>query len=362
MASAVATLLACIATAGCGSGATVGTLAPGGVAQPAHSGTPFRFFSPSSVFNKRLSARAPLDPRSARLVAIFAAEVAREETEDALVTNIPWINIDTTSYSVPIYTVPANQPTVEVALKGGRARTLIAAWSAVPLPSNAQAAVGTDGHLVVWQPSTNRLWEFWRLVHGTEGWYASWGGAMQNVSHASGVYGPRSWPGAQATWGGSASSLSVAGGVITFEDLEKGQINHALAMAIPNVRAGVYSSPAQRTDGSDHSVLALPEGAHLRLDPRLDLAKLHLPRLTRMMAEAAQRYGIYVRDGAPVVAFYGQDPTPTGTNPYIGPHGYFEGKEPRELLAAFPWRHLQLLKMDLHADRRRHARIATGAG
>jgi hypothetical protein len=314
------------------------------------------------VFNKRLPARAPLDRRSARLIAAFDGAVAQEEAEDRVQTNIPWINIDTTSYSVPIYTVPANQPTVEVALKGGRASTLIAAWSAVPLPPNAQAAAGTDGHLVVWQPSTNRLWEFWRLVHGSEGWYASWGGAMQNVSHSSGVYGPKSWPGAEPTWGGSASSLSIAGGVITFEDLEKGQINHALAMAIPNVRAGVYALPAQRSDGSAHSAVALPEGARLRLDPKLNLAKLHLPRLIRMMAVAAQRYGIIVRDGAPVITFYGQDPTPTATNPYIGPHGYFEGKLPRELLAAFPWRHLQLLKMTLRTDRRRHARIATAAG
>lgn len=293
---------------------------------------------------------------------MFDRDVAQELAEDAIRTNIPWINIDTTSYSVPIYTVPANQPTVEVALKRGQATTLIAAWSAVPLPADAQAAAGTDGHLVLWQPSTDRLWEFWRLVHGVEGWYASWGGAMQNVSHSSGVYEPNSWPGAQATWGGSASSLSVAGGVITFEDLEKGEINHALAMAVPNVRASVYSSPAQRTDGTDHSTLALPEGARFRLDPRLNIAKLHLPRLIRMMAEAAQRYGIIVRDGAPVVTFYGQDPTPTGTNPYIGPHGYFEGREPRELLARFPWRHLQLLKMELHTDRRKNARVAAGAG
>ncbi len=286
------------------------------------------------------------------------SDVTQELAEDAIRTNIPWINIDTTSYSVPIYTVPADQPTVEVALKGGRARTLIAAWSAVPLPSNAQAAAGTDGHLVVWQPSSNRLWEFWRLVHGVEGWSASWGGAMRNVSHASGVYEPKSWPGAQTTWGGSASSLSIAGGVITLEDLERGQINHALAMAVPNIRAGVYSTPAQRTDGADHSALGLPEGAHFRLDPRLNIAKLHLPRLIGMMAEAAQRYGIFVRDGAPVVAFYGQDPTPTGTNPYVGPHGYFEGRVPRELLAHFPWRHLELLKMQLHTDRRKHARVA----
>jgi hypothetical protein len=67
-----------------------------------------------------------------------------------------------------------------------------------------------------------------------------------------------------------------------------------------------------------------------------------------MMAEAAQRYGIVVRDTAGNVTFYAQDPTPTGTNPYLGPKGYFEGTYPFKLLASFPWSHLQLLNMELH--------------
>ena len=170
------------------------------------------------------------------------------------------------------------------------------------MPADAQPAGGTDKHLVVWQPSTDRLWEFWQLEDTSEGWQARWGGAMQNASSASGVYGPEAWPGAGTGWGASASSLSIAGGLITLEDLEKGVINHALAIGIPNVRGGVYASPAQRTDGTSTSSLSLPEGARLRLDPSLDLAALHLPRLTLMIAEAAQRYGIVVRDHAATVS------------------------------------------------------------
>jgi hypothetical protein len=294
-------------------------------------------------------ADAPLDPRSAELAGSFGAEAASEVQEDEAGKQGAWISIVTTTCSIPIYTVPADQPTVRVTLKGGQAAALQEAWDAVPLPPNAQPAAGTDGHLVVWQPSTNRLWEFWRLVHGTEGWYASWGGAMQKVWSNPGVYGPQAWPGAEPGWGASASSLSIAGGLITLEDLKLGQINHALAISIPEVRGGEYASPAQRTDGKSSNPLSLPEGAHLRLDPNLDLAALHLPRLTLMIAEAAQRYGIYVRDGGPVVAFYAQDPVSTGTNPYLGPDGYFEGKNPMEFLASFPWSHLELLRMELHS-------------
>jgi hypothetical protein len=304
--------------------------------------SPFRFFSPRSFWNRPVPDHARLDRRSAAVMSAFDDEVVAEEHTN----RGPWIN--TVTYSVPIYTVPADEPKVRVTL--GRfpvMHALQSAWNAVPLPLDARPAAGSDGHLVVWQPSTDRLWEFWRLVHGSEGWSASWGGAMQNVSSNPGVYGPEAWPGAKPNWGASASSLSIAGGLITLEDLEKGQINHALAMAAPDVRGGVFASPAQRTDGTSTDPLSLPEGAHLRLDPTLDLASLHLPRLTLMMAEAAQRYGIYVRDSGEIACFYAQDPTPTGTEPYGGQHGYFEGKYPNQVLADFPWSHLQLLKMEL---------------
>jgi hypothetical protein len=286
---------------------------------------------------------APLDPSSVAVVGALEQEVAAEEQAKTG----PWIN--TTSYSTPIYTVPADQATVAVGLWHHKSDVaLVSAWSAVPLPANAQPAAGSDGDLVVWQPSTDRLWEFWRLVHEAGGWQASWGGAMREVSLDAGVYQADVWPGAEPWWGVSASSLSLVGGLISLEDLRRGAIDHALSMSIPDVRAGVYASPAQRSDGSSADPLSLPEGAHLRLNPNLDLAALHLPAVTLMIARAAQRYGIFVRDGAREVTFQAQDPTPTGTNPYAGSDGYFEGRYPRALLASFPWSQLQLLKMELH--------------
>jgi hypothetical protein len=254
---------------------------------------------------------------------------------------------------VPIYTVPSTQALVKVKLPYNWVQprpALQAAWEAVPLPPSALPAAGSDKHLVVWQPSSKRLWEFWHLEKNAEGWEAYWGGTMQNALTDSGAYGPEAWPGAVTGWGASASSLSIAGGLITLEDLEKGIINHALAIAVPNTREGAYAWPAQRTDGGNSAASSLPEGAHLRLSPSLDLATLKLPHFTLMLAEAAQRYGIFVRDTAANVAFYAQDPTPTGANPYAGTTGYFEGKSPAELLASFPWSHLQLLTMELHSS------------
>jgi len=89
-------------------------------------------------------------------------------------------NINTTSWSVPVYTVPAEQPTVTVTLEdASKSPALQSAWDAVPLPADAQPAEGSDKHLVVWQPSTDRLWEFWHLEQTLAGWRAAWGGAME---------------------------------------------------------------------------------------------------------------------------------------------------------------------------------------
>jgi hypothetical protein len=304
--------------------------------------TPFRFFSPSSFWNMPLGENAALDPDSPAFVEAFEATIEQELQNEIG----PWIN--TTDYSVPIYTVPGDQPTVPVQLFSQfYSPSLQSAWREVPLPPDARPSAGSDEHLVVWQPSSDRIWEFWRLTQVDGSWRAAWGGAMRNVSSSSGVYDADAWPGAESWWGSSASSLPIAGGLITLEDLQQGEIDHGLAMAIPNVRAGFYTAPAQRTDGTSSSPLALPEGAHLRLDPDLDLAAMRLPPLTRMIAEAAQRYGIVVRDRAKVAHFFAQDPSPTRANPYVGKGGYFEGKSPAQLLSRFPWSHLQLLPMAL---------------
>ena len=150
--------------------------------------------------------------------------------------------------------------------------------------------------------------------------------------------------------GATATSLSVAGGLITIDDLRSGVIDHALAIGVPTACSGTFAWPAQRTDGKLGAANCLPEGARLRLDPTLNLEAMHLPTMTLMMARAAQKYGIYVRDVTySVVTFVAEDPTPTGANPYTGASGLYGGVAPWKFVPAFPWNSLQLTKMRLCA-------------
>ena len=170
---------------------------------------------------------------------------------------------------------------------------------------------------------------------------------MQEVSTNPGYFTANSWPGAKPYWGASASSLPLLGGLIRVEEAKAGRIDHALALALPRVRQGVFASPAQRTDGTIPSDEAIPEGARFRLDPALDIDSLDLPPLAQAIARAAQRYGIVLRDRSGVVAFVGEDPVALGAEAPDPWREVYGGQTPSTLLAKFPWDRLQLLRMEL---------------
>jgi hypothetical protein len=310
----------------------------------AEGAQPFRFFSSHSFWNTPVQAKAPVDPHSRALISDLMRYVKREQAG----RYGPWINAR--SNGVTILTVPPNQPTVSVQLRHAPDANLSAAWSAVPLPASARPSPG-DNDLAVWQPSTDTMWEFFQLHRDAGGWEAEWGGAMRNVSSNSGVYGPDAWPGLgwtgdESNWGVTAASFPIVGGAITYDDLKAANIDHALALVYPNVRRRTFVWPAQRDDGWSTDPDSLPEGTRLRLDPSLNLAALKMPPLTRLIAQAAQRYGIIIRDQSPVMAFIQQDPTGMPAFQALSPK-LTEGLYASQLMASFPWGHLQVMRMDV---------------
>jgi hypothetical protein len=300
-------------------------------------------FAPDSVWNAPLTADAALDPANGVLVQTLRDTVAH----DIAASWGPWIERGGTS---TLYVVPSGTPTVRVQLDPGSWKVALQqTMEAVPIPAGAVPAVGPDAHMTVWQPSTDRLWEFFKARKLADGWHAATGGAMSSASRSAGYYSTDSWPGlSQSWWGATATSLPVIAGTMTIAELRAGVVPHALALNIPYARPKVFSWPAQRTDGTSTDPNAIPEGARFRLDPALDIDNLNLPPVTRTMAKAAQRYGMIVRDQTGhAVSFFAENPAPTGTNPYTGTGGIFGGKTINQLTAAFPWEHLQLIKMRL---------------
>jgi hypothetical protein len=231
---------------------------------------------------------------------------------------------------------------------------LQAAFSAVPLPPNAQPATGTDNVMIIYQPSTDTMWESAKTRLESNGWHFAYGGRIINFSQNPGYYqrivGADRGMIEAPFWGNSASGLPLADSVISFRDLANGYIDHALGILLPHpqIRKGVKAWPAWRSDGISTALNSVPEGAHFRLDPNLDINSLHLPPLTRMIAIAAQRYGLIVRDGSTNISIDGQVPeTPAQTAAWeeaLHGSGFTHWSQ---VLKSFPWSHLQLLKMSL---------------
>jgi hypothetical protein len=277
-------------------------------------------FSPSSVWNRELGAHERLASDSRRLTDDLVNEVSASHGG--------WIN--TWDYSDPVYVVAGDQRDVRVTLDVQNP-ALQKAFAAVPIPAGARAALGTDEHMSVWQPSTNRMWDFWHMRQVGGIWHARWGGEMTDVSQNPGYFQNR---GSDLNWGATATGLPLLGGLITYADLQQGYIDHAVSLALPETESQRWVWPAQRTDGATWGIngAAIPEGTHFELNPALDLATLHLSPVALMIARAAQRYG--------AVAFFGQAPT-TSSDPWTAA---FEGKYPNQVLEGFPWSHLEVVQ------------------
>jgi hypothetical protein len=283
-----------------------------------------KFFAPTSVWNKALPASATLTANSDALVATLKAAVQKYGA-----------TINTSKYSAPVYIVPAGTKTSRVRLRYPAPADLVAALQAVPLPSGAHPAAGSDGHLVVYQPSTDSMWEFWQLSWTSLGWVASWGGKMTSVMSSSGIF--------EDGYGATATGLPLVGGMMSVAELQAGSIDHALSFAMP-YPAPPYVWPAQHGDG-DGPATSVPEGTEFRLPATLNVDALNLPPVTAMIAKAVQRYGMILRSKGGSFAFYGQDPSTWTRIGLADPYPALYGTPyPSTLLASFPWSQLQAIQ------------------
>ena len=289
-------------------------------------------FAPTSWRNKPLAPDAQLAPNSAAV----AADLHRQVTTYGTYVN-------TGRFSVPVYTVPPNQKPVKVIAPAHKPE-LQRQLNDVALPANARPADGTDRSLAVWQPSADRYWDFHVLQKNVLGeWTTEHGGHMPSAS-----LNPGHWidpPGTQ--YGGSATSIPFLAGVQRIAELQRGVIEHAISIALPELKPG-HVWPAQRDDGWKADGV-IQEGTRFRLPANLDPDAYTLTPYARMVFKAMQRYGAVVTDGnraidpkaKPAGLFYGEDPKPYGTDPYSG--GIFGQSGAYELFPNFPWHLVQVV-------------------
>lgn len=295
-------------------------------------------FAPTSFWYQTIPANTPLHPNN----AAFVAEFARLKT-----TFYNTVSISMESWSSPVYAVPSNLPTQRVdqakcfagsVPNSGLARQ----WAEVPIPAYAQPASGSDAEMTIYQASSDTLWEFWKAKNADGVWTGCWGGKMENVSQSDGIWRDR--------YGTTATGLPFLGGQITAEELARGEIRHAIGIALPEVEsANIFSWPAQRSDGANPlgKPNRIPQGTRFRLDPSIDVDALNIRPAAKVVAKAAQKYGFVVWDKAGSISIRSQNPktyTAAGQpNPY--PALFFNAPS-YAVLSGIPWDRLQFMPQD----------------
>jgi hypothetical protein len=295
-------------------------------------------FAADSFWYKPLPKDAPLHTNSENFVREFLRQLR---------THYGGATINVGKWSAPIFVVGPEVHTGTVTQwdchkPSYHDKQLDEQWQAVPIPSYAQPAQDSDGEMIIHQPATDTLWEFWKARKVDGQWQACWGGRMQNVSKSNGI-----WP---RPYGAVATGLPLLGGLITVDELRRGEINHVMGIALVEAEHwNVISWPANRSDGWNPSKLPnrIPEGLRFRLDPEVDVDALQLHPVAKIIAKAAQIYGFVVWDKGGAIALRAEDPkrfTAVGQpNPYPD---LWKGAPSYSILARFPWDRLQFLPMN----------------
>ena len=280
-------------------------------------------FAPSSFWYQPVNGTQTIDPKSKDIVNNLVGQVSKYGGT--------WIN--TTQYTTPVFEAPANAPIVPVIGDFWTPSLKNAFLSGVPLPANAKPSAGTDGHFAVYQKSTDQYWEFWRLHKGDDGlWHAGWGGYMAATSQQQGIF--------PAPLGAAASGLPLIGGLMRIDEFQSWDIGHELAITVPEVTSNTFRWPATRTDGTAGTG-GIQMGTRFRLDPKFDVwgsTTLSLP--AKIVAYAAQKYGVVVRDHGGMVSFYGEDPSLLDSNPWPAMLG---NQSASQAMKNFPWDRMQVL-------------------
>lgn len=296
-------------------------------------------FAPTSFWYTPIPVDEKLDPNSSNLTAEFLRQKK---------AYYGTVSINTYSYSAPVYVVSGDVQPVKVGFNNCQGKNytdagLLTQLSAVPIPSYAINAKGGDSEMAIYQPSTNSYWELWGAKKdATKAWIACWGGKIEKANLNKGAF--------SGYYGTTATSLPFIGGQITAEELARGEIKHAIGIALVDLAAwNVFSYPAQRSDGYNpkNAPNRIAEGQRFRLDPNINVDSLKMSKAGKTIAKAAQKYGFIVWDKAGAITLRAQNASTYTAQGLPNPYPtVYENKHEYQVLDGMPWDKLQFLPIN----------------
>lgn len=244
-----------------------------------------RLYADDAPINTRIAGTPSIDPNSPAMVAQLVSEASKNG----------W-PISVKQWTSTVYYADASTPRYDVPLT--HTPYLGSKFASVPIPADAKAPGDSDGGVIVLDRSTGCEYDIAQAKKLADG---SWSAHFVNAlsMSGSGIY-----PSAESP---SASGFASNAGKITAEELAAGRIDHAITFGMNATKAGGPVGPAQGSDGWSTAAGAIPEGAHLQLDPSLDLDSLPLTPWQKIVARAMQEYGLYLVDTGGTFAISAQN-------------------------------------------------------
>ncbi|NDD31576.1 MAG: hypothetical protein EB084_25275, partial [Proteobacteria bacterium] len=238
----------------------------------------WRPFPDDNPWNQRVDGLA-VDPRSDDIIRRIGANAPLHADFGA-----SW---DGGPFGIPYVVVPSGQPRVPVVFNEYGDESDPGPY---PIPPDAPVEKGSDRHVLVVDPSHQKLYELYhaerrRGPNGVVRWAAG-SGAVFDLS--SNRLRPSGWTSADA------AGLPIFPGLARYDEVVgQREIRHALRFTVSHTRRA-YLPPATHFASSDADALLPPMGMRVRLKRSFDVSGY--PSQARVVLVALQRYGMIVAD------------------------------------------------------------------
>ena len=310
----------------------------------------FRFnlplFSPNSAWNQRADSAAVLPESDQQILTLYRVLLGEHDTltgYDGPATEWPYMDVNLYEYSIPIFLAGDGiqevviceddgvlgwaHPKFGIETEGGP--ILVPAPAGMIRPSGPENS-DADGHLVIFDPNTNTSYDYFAAMPNRADDCRGFEGGMSGVQiYQAGVVDYFDLHGNGANEDGYYSARAVGtpllAGVILPEDIESGEIAHALSFAIPGPRNTsrnpyepkesdyFYPASTTETDFYNSNPNALAAGQRIRLKQTIadeegrTIDESQFAPITQMYLKALREYGAYLVDGAGGFSFYAED-------------------------------------------------------
>ncbi len=183
--------------------------------------------------------------------------------------------------SVPFNVVPPDQPMRQLAKLEAPAESDAGPF---PIPANPMIESGTDAHMLILQTGVCRLYEIDSARRRGDSWI---GFTTAIYDLTSNRLRPDGWTSADA------AGLPILPGLLRYEEVQSGQIRHAVRMTVPKTQRA-YVWPARHFASRDDNAALPPMGLRLRLRRDFDISRFS-PQ-AQVVLLALKTYGAFVSD------------------------------------------------------------------